>query len=42
MCIVFDGSIEEDGRVDGFSVFGSSYIYIEVERIFSIGIDADW
>ena len=38
---VVQGGVEEDGSVDGVSVFGSSYIYIEGEGIFSIGVDAE-
>jgi len=41
MVLIADGRVEEDGRLNSLSVFGCSYIYIEVQRIFSIGVDAE-
>lgn len=41
VAVILDSCVEKDGGMYGFSIFGCSYIYIEVKGVFSIGIDAE-
>jgi len=41
VAVILDSCVDKDGGMYGFSIFGCSYIYIEVKGVFSIGIDAE-